>query len=174
MHRRFYSVLLLSSVLVACGGEAEPLSGPSDPLSGGDSNAAIPISTGPEIPDIEVCDQEYSACGYVGLPASFSDTPRQFLVALFSSLPAEGPPNSVLMRIDAPSVRAGERYPVRIHPVLESGEYFIFTTLYVDGGGEFQPVVGTDYVGASKTKLNFDGTALEFGDIDMTVAADGV
>jgi len=129
-----------------------------------------PISTGTEILGIEVCDEEYSMCGHLNLPNSLEGTPRELLIALFSKLPPQGPPDAVLMRVGTPSLNAGERYPLRVHPVLESGQYFLYVSLYMEGGGQYQPMVGIDYIGTSAEKLNFSGGALKFEEIEMIVA----
>jgi hypothetical protein len=129
-----------------------------------------PISTGVEIPALEVCDEEYSMCGHLSLPDSLAGQPRELLIALFSSLPPQGPPDAVLMRVDTPSLGKGEFYPIRVQPVLESGEYYIYVSLYMEGGGEYQPMAGVDYVGATPAKLDFDGGLLKFDDIEMKMA----
>ena len=109
-------------------------------------------------------------CGFLSLPETFEAEPRELLIALFSSLPPVGPPDAVLMRINEPSLGQGELYPVRVQPVLETGEYFIFVSLYVAGGGQYQPMSGIDYTGQSATKVSFDGGSVTFDDIEMQVA----
>ena len=153
---------LLLVTLCACGEE--------DTGNTEGSSGEPTVSTGPEIPSEDTCDLEYSACGSLNIPASFDGTPRELLIALFSSLPPQGPPNLILARIASPSLGANERYPIRVHPFLETGEYFVYVSLYMDGGGEFQPVPGVDYIGQTPTKINFDGVALDFGEIEMVLA----
>lgn len=128
-------------------------------------------STGPEIPDPSICEEDRAFCGTVVTPANFTGTPRSLAIALYTSIPPAGPPNAILAEIAAPSIGPSQRYPVRIQPMLETGEYYIWVNLYMEGGGEWMPVNEVDYTGATPAPLTLDGTVGEFDPITVEVAS---
>ena len=165
MNTKILSLSLVVIFLQACGEDIDSPVGKAPSAGSGRQ-----VSTGAEVPEVQVCDQEYSMCGFLSLPDSFVAEPRELLITLYSNLPPQGPPDAILMRIDTPSVGKGEFYPVRVQPVLESGEYFVYVSLYVEGGGQYQPMSGVDYIGQTSTKLAFNGGLLKFDDIEMKIA----
>ena len=136
-----------------------------------DDPSSAPISTGDEIAEASVCDEEYSLCGNIYVPMSMTNAPRQLVVALYRSIPPSGSPDLVVDQIDAPSVVAGEKYPIRIYPFLESGEYYIWTNLYMEGGGDYEPVNDVDFTGHSEEMIVLDGSAIKFDDIVLSAAS---
>lgn len=129
-------------------------------------------SDGEEIPDAATCGMEYAFCGDLLLPWDFEGETRELAVALYTSIPPAGPPNATLAQIPAPSMKTGETYPLRLQPVLETGEYYLWVNLYMEGGGTWVPVDGVDYVGASAGKITLGGSEpIVFEDIVMEVAS---
>ena len=55
--------------------------------------------------------------------------------------------------------------------MLETGEYYIWVNLYMEGGGEWMPVNEVDYTGATPAPLTLDGTVGEFDPITVEVAS---
>ena len=153
-------------------GLASLLSGCGDESTGTNLNDEdLPISAGPEIQNEDTCNQEYSICGYLKVPSTFDGTPRSLAVALYPSIPPQGPPALIVTQINDPSLTAGERYPIRFHPFLDTGEYYLWVNAYVEGGGLTKPVNGVDYTASSVQKLTFDGNALDFGTIELEQAS---
>ncbi len=166
-------ILLLTALLVGCS-SAKSESGTSGTTDTGAAEtvdySSFPESSGPEIPDAAICDEDRAFCGTLVAPESFTGTPRSLAIALYASIPPAGPPDAILAEIEAPSIGAGERYPVRIQPMLETGDYFVWANLYMEGGGEWVPVNGIDYTGASDGALTLDGTVGTFEPIVLSLA----
>ena len=159
--------LMISTVIFSgCGDDASTataMSGTGAPITD--------ISSGPEIPSEDVCNQEYSVCGYVRVPFDFDGQPRSMAVGLYRDPTPAGSPDVVLAQIDAPSMAPGELYPVRVYPFLDTGEFHIWVFIYVEGGGTNRPINGVDYMGRVELPLNFDGQALEFEAVDIEPAS---
>ena len=170
--RKTLSLLFMSLCLSfgACADEVTP-SDDGAPFAGEVEPGSGPVSDGPEIPEVTVCGEDYSLCGHVMVPGNLGGSPRSLVVALYTSLPPMGPPSAVLTQIEAPSLNAGEQYPVRIYPMLEKGEYFIWVNLYMEGGGEWMPINGVDYTGASAGSVVLDGESFQFDDIYLDIAS---
>ncbi len=170
MSVRMLSILAVLSI--ACTDTTKDTGSSSD--SGDDATSELDAvfvdSTGAEIPDPSTCDEEYSFCGSLLVPEDFSGTPRSLALALYTSIPPAGPPDAILAEISAPSLGPGERYPVRLAPVVNTGEYYIWANLYIEGGGEWMPENGIDYTGATPAPVMLTGASLSFDDITMKVA----
>jgi len=154
---------------VACSGDSK-----EDSAAGttGATEAGEPTeSSGAEIPDASVCDEEYSFCGHIVTPPDFTGTPRSLAIALYTSVPPAGPPNAIVTEIAAPSMGPNERYPVRIAPMIETGEYYIWANLYMEGGGEWVPENDIDYTGATGSAVKLEGSSIQFGDIVLELAS---
>ena len=121
--------------------------------------------------DDTVCQDDYAFCGRVSMPNDFQGEARQLVVALYDSIPPAGPPQHILLELDNPEVAAGELHQVVVHPVLVTGDYYIWVNLYMEGGGEWVPVNDVDYTGASAGLVSFDGSSLTFDDISLSAAS---
>ncbi len=165
--------LLCATLCLALGACADGVDSAvaGNPFAGELNSGLVTVSDGPEIPDANVCDEEHSLCGHILVPADLEGTPRSLVVSLYTSVPPVGPPNAVIAQIDGPSIKAGEQYPVRINPMLEKGEYFIWINLYMEDGGQWMPIHGVDYSGVSAAMVVFDGAPFEFDPIDMALAS---
>lgn len=156
---------------LACSSDDTKDSAASGTTGTTDDDVVLVDSEGPEIPDPSVCDEEYSFCGTLVTPASFTGTPRSLALALYTSVPPAGPPNAILAEIPAPSIGPGERYPIRLAPIIETGDYYVWANLYMEGGGEWVPVNDIDYTGASAAPLTMSGDSITFDDISLEVAS---
>ena len=117
-----------------------------------------------------VCDQAYSFCGTLMMPDTFEGTTRSMSVALFSSLPPAGPPDYALAEVETPVFDIGSPYPIEIGAVTALGEYHLFVAVYMEGGGEWQPASGIDYMYSSAETFSFDGSAIDFGEVELKLA----
>ena len=135
------------------------------------SMAISTVTTGPEVPPEDTCGQEYSVCGHIRIPFDFSGEPTSLAVALYREPTPTGAPDVVLTQIPSPSVTPGELYPVRVHPFLDTGDFYLWVFIYVEGGGTNRPVNGIDYMGNPGTPITFDGQALEFTTVDIEPAS---
>ena len=108
----------------------------------------------------------------ISLPDGYTGTPTKLLVALASSLPVLGPPDAVLAEIsnddsDGDGIGDVERIlspstdlTLAFEDVGVNGDYFVVVTLYMEGGGVFQPVPGVDYLAASPSVTLGQGQAV--------------
>ena len=132
----------------------------------------LPISTGPEIPGLENCGKEYSVCGYLRVPGDFVGNVRSIAVALYKEIPPTASPDVLITEIDSPSMVAGELYPIRAYPFLDSGEYKLYIIVYMEGGGSARPANDIDYIGYISESFVFDGQPIDFGEITLERAND--
>ena len=92
-------------------------------------------------------------------------------IVLYSSVPPAGPPDGIILEVDGPDLQPGDTYPVRVLPALFNGEYYVWVNLYMEGGGEWMPINGVDYTGSTAAPISFDGAAVAFEDIDLSIAS---
>ena len=121
--------------------------------------------------DTSFCQDEYALCGKIVLPEDFTGTTANLAVALYETIPPAGPPSHILTEISGPEMTAGDSYQIAVHPVLATGEYYLWFNLYMDGGGEWVPVNGVDYTGFVAEPLLFSGPAVSFEDISLEIAS---
>ena len=117
-----------------------------------------------------ICAEDYSLCGELIIPSDFTGTTRSLAIVLYETIPPQGPPDGIVAELDTPELSAGDSFPVQIQPAIFNGDYYVWVNLYMDGGGEWQPVNGVDYVGYTADPVVFDGTAISFNDISLSLA----
>lgn len=105
----------------------------------------------------------------LGVPASYTGQARQLIVALFDSLPPQGPPSAVLDQMQAPAVTAGQSLTVTGDASGVTGDYFVLVVLFMNGGGQMSPKAGVDYVAASPAKVHFDGMSKDLGTLNLAL-----
>jgi len=86
-------------------------------------------------------------------------------------VPPFGPPDVIVLEQDSPDISAGQAFDVQVAPVMASGEYHVYVILYMEGGGEWMPTFGVDYVGVDSPDFSFDGTPVNFGDIPLEISS---
>lgn len=124
-----------------------------------------------EADDVDpLCAEDYSLCGDLIIPSDFTGTTRSLAIVLYETVPPMGPPDGIVAEIDTPELTAGDRFPISIQPAIFNGDYYVWVNLYMDGGGEWAPVNGVDYVGYTADPVVFDGTAISFDDISLSLA----
>ena len=166
--------MILFSIALACSGSkddsAAEANGTTD--TGNTTETADTNDTTTEdTVDTSICADDYAFCGQLVAPPSFEGTTRSLAVALYDSIPPAGPPIYTLAEIDAPALNPGESYEIVIHPVTAVGEYYVWFNMYMEGGGEWIPVNGVDYTGATAGKLTFDGSPISFEPVTLEVAS---
>ena len=67
---------------------------------------------------------------------------------------------------------AGELYPIRAYPFLDTGEYKLYIIVYMEGGGSARPANNIDYIGYIDESYVFDGQPIDFGEITLQPASD--
>lgn len=128
-------------------------------------------TTNPDNVDLSICEDDYALCGEINLPSDFVGETRNLAIALYESIPPAGPPAYILDEIETPTMSAGSSYPIAVHPVLATGEYYLWFNLYMEGGGEWVPVNDIDYTGYVSEPILFSGGAVEFNGVTLEVAS---
>ena len=141
----------------------------SGDVSGDDDGTADDTDTDDEVDD-SVCAEDYSLCGDITIPGDYTGTARSLALVLYTSIPPAGPPDGIITEVANPDLAAGGTFPVRVLPALFNGEYYVWVNLYMEGGGEWAPVNDVDYVGYTEEPVVFDGTAISFDDISLSLA----
>jgi len=118
------------------------------------------------------CEQDSVFCVALVVPEDYAGNPRNLFVGLYDSLPPLGPPTVFLFDEDAPDFTPGEAIEMYLQDdVPDSGEYFLFSVLYDQGGGEWMPEPGIDYVATSDAPYVFDGQGLDVGEVNFSLYA---
>lgn len=119
----------------------------------------------------------------VSLPDSFDSNITKLMITLATELPVTGVPAAILATIDNVDadgdglldvdqiLGAGQDFTFTMEDVGVSSSYHVIATLYVEGGGEFQPVAGVDYM-ASSEKVAL-GAGQVSVDLELTPVPDG-
>ena len=111
---------------------------------------------------VEQVVPDTSLVATVSLPETFDSTITKLMFTLAAELPVTGAPAAILATID--NVDADGDGLLDVDQILGPGQDFIFTmedvgvsssyhviaTLYVEGGGQYQPVAGVDYMASSE------------------------
>ncbi len=130
-----------------------------------------PLDTAPveDEPEEEYdCSDESVFCVSLVVPEDYAGTPRNLFVGLYDALPPLGPPTIFLMDEDAPAFAPGDAIPLALRDdVPQTGEYFLFSVLYDQNGGEWMPTPGIDYVATSEEAYLFNGEGLDIGEVSF-------
>jgi hypothetical protein len=118
-----------------------------------------------------LCEEDFSVCGDILVPSPLDGEPRMIAVALYRNIPPAGPPFYTVLEEEQPVLAAGGRYKVRVRPVLETGDFYIWSNLYMEGGGRFIPSNGIDFVGNLDEPIPFDGSPVLFDDFRLEIAS---
>ena len=173
-----YQLILLLSLalsLAACG-ESDSDSGAATPA--GEMTSAGEMTGDPAgesagettTPDASICENEFALCGSLAIPEDFAGSTVSLAVVLYDSLEPSGPPSVTVTTIPTPEIQAGQSFPVRFEPVIATGQYYLWVFLYMEGGGEWQPVSGVDYVAHTDEMITFDGSPVDFSELSLTLA----
>jgi len=114
------------------------------------------------------CTANKSMCMTLHVPDDYAATPVKIIAGFYDSLPPSGPPAGVAKIVDNPAIAAGMPFEFEADEMMTSGDYFVYVVLYNEGGGNFVPVSGVDYVVQSASKVHVGGGPVNLG--DMTVS----
>ena len=155
---RIQTLVALSLSLAACA-----TSTPEDETGAAEDTAAIDQP----MEDLS-CTDASVLCVSLLVPDSYEGSPRNLFVGLYESLPPAGPPTIFLMDEDAPEIIPGKAISLALQEdVPDSGEYYIYSVLYDQTGGEWMPVPGIDYVATSDEPYAFEGQGLDVGEVAL-------
>jgi protoheme ferro-lyase len=131
---------------------------------------------------VEQVQPENSLVATVSAPSSLDGTMSSLVLALASSLPMTGPPAATLATIPnedtdndgVPDLEKifgpGRELVLSFADVGVTGEYHVVAMLYMEGGGQYQPVPGIDYM-TNSAKLPFGGGQVEV-DLELELVPD--
>ena len=101
----------------------------------------------------------------ISLPDNFNGQIRSLILTLAQDVPVTGPPAAVLATIDNLDLdgngiedvdqilNSSRDLVLALEDVgIPPGEYHVIAALYMEGGGQFQPVPGIDYMATSIKK----------------------
>jgi hypothetical protein len=149
------SALGLMMALAGCGGSDDGGTG-----SGGSGATA--------------CTAQKGFCGTLALPTTFNATPAKIIVGLYKQLGAagpSGPPDAIAMQAVNPTISPTMPFAMTATELTVSGDYYVYAALYVQGGGMFQPVAGTDYVAQTAQTVSLGGaTSPDIGTLQLSLA----
>jgi hypothetical protein len=163
---RALSVFAFAALVSACSSSEEPAKtgndGTTSPTGATKDSGApesdaskpadnTPAPTGP-------CTEANSLCLTFKVP-ELSGQPVKIFVGFFKSLPPAGPPDVMGGQRDNPTMTSGGTFEMKMTDIEASGEYYVYASLHMPGGGQFQPKKGVDFVAFTPQAVNFDGTA---------------
>lgn len=114
---------------------------------------------------VEQVEPDSGLVATISLPDDFDGVITKLLITLADELPVTGVPIAILASIDNVDKDGDGKLDVdqilgptrdlllALDDVGVVGEYHVVAALYVEGGGQFQPVPGVDYL-ASSAKLS--------------------
>ena len=114
--------------------------------SGGGADAGGAIVVGP-------CSEAGSVCVTFKFPA-VTDATRIIVGFYTMDLPPLGPPDKLGVQYDMPQYTPGSEMQMKILDVALDGDYYIYSALYMPGGGQFQPKKGIDYEAFTTAKIS--------------------
>ena len=168
-------MIFLFASLVGCGADKVDESSAGNTDEEGSIETTDTEESHENSDDVSLCADENSFCGSFTVPANFTGTTNKLSIGLFDELPPAGPPDGDFIEILAPEVVAGEDYQIVVEDFNageedETGEYYIYAALYMEGGGEWVVVSGIDYHVSSTASFRFDGDAVDFGSMELILA----
>jgi hypothetical protein len=110
---------------------------------------------------VEQVQPDSSLITTISLPDGFSGEIRQLMVTLATELPVTGPPAAILATIDNVDadgdgegdvdqiLNQSRDLVLALPDVGVTGEHHVVVVLFMEGGGQFAPVSGVDYMAAS-------------------------
>ena len=108
----------------------------------------------------------------ISLPDDFDGKITKLLVTLASEVPVTGMPNAMLALIDNTDadgdgeldvdqiLAPGRDLVLSVEDVGLAGDFHVVAAVYVEGGGDFQPVSGVDYLAYSEMLTFGSGTVM--------------
>jgi hypothetical protein len=133
-------------------------SGGSGGTSGSNDAASETGNGGSDIP-IGPCTEAGSVCATFKFPTA-QDAPTRLIVGFYTmDLPPLGPPDKVGGQYDMPKITPGTELQMKMTGVSLDGDYWLYSALYMPGGGQFQPKKGVDYETSSAAKVTLAKSA---------------
>lgn len=104
------------------------------------------------------------------VPMSYSGTARQLAIVGVQHVPVAGPPDSVFLLDNMPMPHGGQAMTLALDTSSATGALYVVAVLYQQGGGQYSPKSGVDYVAQSASTFNFTGAAMDLGTLDLVIA----
>ncbi len=162
-HVRSSSLFILA--VAACGGSTS-----SPPVDAHSSADAPHTSDGPRAIDAPAVDAAAMSQLVLQVPAGYSGSARQLAVVGVKHLPVGGPPDAVFLLDNMPMPHGGQPMTLALDTSTASGQLYVVAVLYQQGGGQYSPKSGVDYVAQSASTFDFTGAAMNLGTMDLVIA----
>lgn len=161
------SAALFSVLVAACGGGST--SSPQiDAQSVADAHHNVDAPSAPDAP--HAVDAAATSQLVLQVPSSYSGTPRQLAVVGVQHVPPAGPPDAVFLLDSMPMPHGGQPMTLSLDTSSAMGALYVVAVLYQQGGGQYSPKSGVDYVAQSASTFNFTGDAMDLGTLDLVIA----
>jgi hypothetical protein len=156
--------------LIACGGST---SAPPDaaPVAVDAAAPDAPASPDAAPPDATRPDAMPTSHVALKVPATYTGTARELVVVAVKHVPVAGPPDSILFLQNTPAITAGGTVEPPLDTSALDGDFYVVAVLYQDGGGQFSPKSGVDFVAQTAAAVHFiPGQVADLGTLSLTLA----
>lgn len=152
---------LLALPLTACGSASD-----TTPAATGSAGATGVTDVGKILSSVEPCTKPNTVCMSMQVPDTMTEQPVSLMFELYDSASAPNhPPNGYAGVFTAPKLTPGEMIHVELSDDGMQGDYWMWTLMYMPGGGHGAPIVDVDYRQLSlPAALHLDGTPLNITD----------
>ena len=158
----------LALALAACGSDGKT-STPDAPRAAPDAPAATPDASPPDAA-VASPDAAPGSTLTLDVPASYSGAPRELAVIGVKQVPVGGPPDAIFLADNQPMPVAGQAMALTLDTSAATGDLYVVAVLYQQGGGQFTPKSGVDYVAQSAHTFHFTGAPMSLGTLTLTLA----
>ena len=158
----FSAVVALS--LTACGSSGgDSQAGAGGLGSGGQSGG---VEVGKFLDSATPCTEPHTVCMNMVVPSTLDAEPVSLLFDIYDSPGTPNHlPNAYAGYFNAPMLTAGQQLYLQLSDGALVGDYWMFTVMYMPGGGVGSPLVGVDYVQTNvPAPLHLDGSPLNIAD----------
>lgn len=161
------SSALFTVLVAACGGGST-----SSPHADAQASADAPhVADAPAAIDApHAIDAATTSRLVLQVPASYTGTARQLAVVGVQHVPVAGPPDSVFLLDSMPMPQSGQAMTLALDTSSATGALYVVAVLYQQGGGQYSPQSGVDYVAQSASTFDFTGAAMDLGSLDLVIA----
>ncbi|NMB76690.1 MAG: hypothetical protein GYA21_16360 [Myxococcales bacterium] len=127
---------------------------------GGDGNDNPPVT----------CTEAKSLCARLTVPQTFSGTPTNLMALFFTTPTPAGMPAAILAQVPTPDIGPQKPLDLKAENITAAnGTYYFYVALYMPGGGTTSPVVGVDYAGRVTDPIQWDGSAVNLGEVPLAL-----
>lgn len=163
-----YAAGLALAVTTAVGCSSSSTSKAIDAAPAGDAHRALDAARPLDAP--RFLDAPAGSTLRLVIPVSYSGVPRELAVIGVKQVPVSGVPDSIFLTDMTPMATAGQTETLSLDTSAASAMLYVVVVLYQQGGGQFTPKSGVDYVAQSAAPFTFAGAPLDLGTLNLVLA----